>query len=96
MTSLLTNETLMKTSAAKYITTDLETCVLLVTSGFTDFDMYEVDSKHFEFHFDRAEGLDRILEAYHRQQLNLPVHTIFANLKFLKTRINERKCQSSF
>lgn len=79
-----------------YRTTCLETSSILVTSGFTDFDIYEIGPKHFEFHFNRDAGLDRILETYHRQQLMLPAHALLANLKFLKTRINERKCQSTF
>lgn len=88
--------TSMKTHIDKYKSTDLETATILLTSGFTDFDIYEIGPKHFEFQFNRTTGLDRILEAYHKQQLTLPAFALLANWKFLKTRINERKCQSTF
>lgn len=75
-----------------FITQCLNTATVLVTAGFPLLSIEKGDfgDPRLKFLFQEEPRLRSILEKYTRQELNLPAHQLLANLRFLKTRLNER------
>lgn len=78
-----TNENL----SIKFLTYDLGLAASLVTLGYQLYEVEKIAEKKSQFIFNRDEHIDKMVNQYWDNALNLPVRSFYDNLKMLKNRL---------
>jgi hypothetical protein len=76
-------------NGALFSTFDLSLATTI--SLFFPLEAIERDGTRARFLFKREDGLDKIIEAYWRRDLKVEPQSYFQQLRFIKTRLYERK-----
>lgn len=71
----------------KFLTYDLGLAASLVTLGYTLYDIDKIDQKRSQFIFNRDEHIDRKVNEFWDDILDLPARSLLENQKMLKNRL---------
>lgn len=71
----------------RFLTYDIGLAAALVTLGYSLYMVEKVEAKKSQFIFNRDEHIDRMVNEYWDNKLELPVRSFYDSLKMLKNRL---------
>ena len=76
-----------RVSSGDYNTFDLGCCSALVSKNFNLISLNKENPKKVQFIFQREKGIEKVVDEYWSNQLEVKARTFFDNTKMLKNRI---------